>query len=194
MGEYFLSIRLFLVVLAIVVVPFAFTGCGDSDNGSETGSAATQVNGSRGGEEEASPEADGEGDSDGGPESGGEAEPEGGSPSKAEFIAQADALCKESLKALESEFKAFKADLEEEGASNFEKAIEKFVGETYVPHYEGLIEELEALGTPNGDEQQIGEFLAAFQQGLDQANRNPAQFISSRGRLGKTPKLAGAYG
>jgi hypothetical protein len=64
-----------------------------------------------------------------------------------------------------------------------------------LPADQKQVEELEALGAPSGDGQQVEAMLAAMQQGVEAGEAQPPQkFISSESTLQKGRGLAQAYG
>lgn len=114
--------------------------------------------------------------------------------SKEEFIARADAICKQSNARMEAGFaKILK------GAKNPAKPskaeYEKLVGEVMVPNLKREIAKLRALGIPDGDEERVEAMLSALEEGEETAERDPkAVTASSDAVFGIASRIAGEYG
>ena len=118
----------------------------------------------------------------------------GESISKEEFIAKADAICKQGNERMEAGFaKRLK------GVKSLNKLkkgeYEQLISEVMVPSLEKEIEELRALGVPEGDEERVEAMLAALEEGQETAERNPAAVnASSDAVFGIASRLASEYG
>lgn len=114
---------------------------------------------------------------------------------KAQFIAQADSICKEGDEQLAQ---AITVGLEGSGPvsskAEEEARLKEVVETVLVPAYEERIDQISALSAPNGDEDSIASILSAVQQGLDKAGEQPQGFIGSNARFGQAGKLAKKYG
>lgn len=114
--------------------------------------------------------------------------------SKAQFIKKADQVCKEANKRMEAAFVAFL-----EGNRDITRpdgpAVEGLVGKILVPSIKREISELEALGTPDGDEDEIDEILTALEEGVETAEDNPKVVTGSADTVfGIASRLAEEYG
>ena len=82
---------------------------------------------------------------------------------KAEFIAQADAICKESNKQIEKAGK-------EIGESSSAAEVDAFAADTVAPAIQSQLDGIEALGAPTGDEAQITAILDAAQADITRSS------------------------
>ncbi len=114
--------------------------------------------------------------------------------SKEEFIAKADAICKESSERMATGFsKRLKDAKKLVKPQNAE--LEKLVGDVMVPNIEREIEELRALGIPAGDEERVEAMIEALEEGVEVAERNPqAVTVSSDAVFGIAARIAAEYG
>lgn len=109
---------------------------------------------------------------------------------KAEFINQADAICRESNAAIESEAqRLFGA-----GAKPSKQDEAAFVTDTLVPSIEEDNDRIRALPLPSGDEEEISEFLYLSDTGAAEAKADPEGFPQSAPSLKGARKGAKAYG
>jgi hypothetical protein len=115
--------------------------------------------------------------------------------SKAQFIKQADAICAKGNKENEAEFEEF---AKENGLSEKKEPTkaqqEEAISEIVAPGVEKQIEEIDALGAPEGDEGKIEAMVAAVEEGAEEIEANPASLIEGKNPLAKGSKLAKEYG
>jgi hypothetical protein len=126
---------------------------------------------------------------------GGEDSSTGGpSISKEAFIAKVDAICKRGNGRVEVAFADFleeNKDLKRPKPADFEG----LVGDVLVPSVKREIEEVRALGAPDGDEEDVDEMVDALEEGVETAERNPkAVTNSSDAVFGIASRLAEEYG
>lgn len=112
---------------------------------------------------------------------------------KAEFIKQGDAICKEGNDQSEKEAEEFA----EENDFTLEKAsdeqLEEAVSEVLVPNLNQQAEEIEALGAPEGDEEQVEEIIVSLEGAAEEIEDEPG--IVFDGEVLKEPsELAEDYG
>jgi hypothetical protein len=111
---------------------------------------------------------------------------------KAEFVRKANKLCENLTDRLLAE--ASPAELREAEDESDAEAIENRL----VPAVEGQIDELRALGTPEGDEEQLNTFYETLEGVMQSAKANPQRFLSELGNFerpyGEVERLAKAYG
>jgi hypothetical protein len=114
--------------------------------------------------------------------------------SRAAFIKKADAICEKSNERLGTAFvSSLKKNKGVKKPSNAE--YEKLVGTVMVPNVKKEIEELKALGAPDGDEDRIDAMIETLEEGVEIAERDPkAVVISSDAVFGIASRLAGEYG
>lgn len=127
----------------------------------------------------------------------GSSDDESSSLTKAQFIAQADAICKKGNAEIESEVEAF---AEENGIEENEepsKAQQAEVSETILaPNIENQSEEIRDLEAPSGDEDEVSAMLDSLDEGVEAVEANPeAPFESNQPNpFGQANKLAKEYG
>lgn len=113
--------------------------------------------------------------------------------SKMEFIAQANKICKEERAQFDVEYASFLARIAKSRES--EKAQTKeFAATILAPRYEDVVEGIENLGAPGGDEEQISVFLSALQNELDETSANPLRELNKLTPFTRSSKLATEYG
>lgn len=92
---------------------------------------------------------------------------------KAEFIKQGDAICKESGDQSEKEAEEFA----EENGFTLEKAsteqLEEAVAEVLVSTLRQQADEISALGAPEGDEEQVEEIITSLEGATDEIEDEP---------------------
>lgn len=118
------------------------------------------------------------------------------SPTKAEFIAQADAICKQGNDEIEADFETFAKEngIKENEEPSKAQGVE--ISETILlPNIENQAEELRDLEVPNGDEAEISAMLASLDQGVEEAEEDPeALFTAKSDPFGPANKKAKEYG
>ncbi|HEU5104604.1 MAG TPA: hypothetical protein VFU11_02060 [Solirubrobacterales bacterium] len=127
---------------------------------------------------------------------GGSSDDETSSLTKAQFIKQGDAVCKEVE---EKRGKAIGDFYDKEEARSAQelgaKGQEKLVLEVALPPVKGLEGELEALGAPEGDESEIEAMFKALDQAIAEVEKNPNSVLASaESPFDKPGELATKYG
>jgi hypothetical protein len=114
---------------------------------------------------------------------------------KAQFIKQADAICAKGNKENEAEFEEF---AKEKGLSESKEPTkaqqEEAISDIVAPGVQKQIEEIDALGAPEGDEGKVEAMIAAVEEGAGKIEENPASLIEGKNPLAKGSKLAKEYG
>ena len=115
---------------------------------------------------------------------------------KAEFIKQADAICKKENAKIATEFKSFAKEngipLDKE--PNPEQG-EELVEEILIPNVKSQAEAIRDLGAPSGEEEKVTELLESLDEGIEEAEEDPgALFSSETDSFAKANKLARDYG
>ena len=115
---------------------------------------------------------------------------------KAEFIKEVDAVCAKGNKQIETKFidyvqsTGFKV-----GQQPSEKQLEELLETLLIPTVEQETEEIEDLGMPKGDEQEVEALLAAIEEGREKAEEDPKSVILETGvAFAKADELAKKYG
>lgn len=154
--------------------------CGDEDSSTT------------GGEDNAAATSGGEGSGAGGDDRGSTVQPT--SESKEDYVAKANALCKERTQQIQMEVGELLEDLPANGNGNQRAGLRKLVEKGVAPGLEAEIEELRELGAPEGDEKQIEEILAAIEATITEMRKNPKAFVDDPKAFARTRRLAGPYG
>jgi uncharacterized protein with von Willebrand factor type A (vWA) domain len=115
--------------------------------------------------------------------------------SKAQFIKQADAICEKGNEENEAEFEEF---AKENGLSEKQEPTkaqqEEAISEIVAPGVQKQIDEIDALGAPEGDEKQIEAMVAAVEEGVEEIEEDPGSLTEGKNPLAKGSKLAKEYG
>lgn len=112
---------------------------------------------------------------------------------KVEFIKQGDRICEKANEQSETEAEEFA----EENGFTLEKAskdqLEEAVAEVLVPNLNQQAEELDALGAPEGDEEQVEEIIVSLEDAAGEIEDEPKLVFA--GEVLKEPsELASDYG
>lgn len=112
---------------------------------------------------------------------------------KVEFIAQGDAICEKAENQAETEAEAFA----EENGFDLEKAtdeeLEEAIAEVLVPALERQSEEIDALGPPEGDEEEVEAIVVALEDGTAAVEDDPSSVLEGS-PLKEASQLAKDYG
>ena len=114
---------------------------------------------------------------------------------KAQFVRDANKICKTEGDKVERASKQFFADAPPDKEPP-PAEIEKFGEKTVYPAIQSTIDRIKALGAPAGDEDTVNAYLAALQAGLDELKQNPQQLAEggSAPAFEQADKLASDYG
>lgn len=112
---------------------------------------------------------------------------------KAEFIKQGDAICKETDKSQNQKIRAY---LAENPKTPSTKANTEKVISVAFPQIKAEVEELAALDPPSGDEEEIEAIVAGVEEGLEEAEKNPVSTnkTGAGNPFDEVGKLARKYG
>lgn len=83
-------------------------------------------------------------------------------PTRQEFVAQADAICRSA----EQDLTAQSRDLGFYVPDGLDEEEAEFIEQEVIPFYQGQIDEIRELTPPTGDEERIEEALSAAERGL----------------------------
>jgi hypothetical protein len=115
--------------------------------------------------------------------------------SKAEFLKKGNAICKEGNESINSEFEEFdKENNLSETAEPPKEAQEEAVEQVLIPAINRQVEEVKALGTPEGDEGELAELISAEEGVVEEAEENPLLLFESTAKQKEANKLATDYG
>jgi len=112
---------------------------------------------------------------------------------KAEFIKQGDAICKQANEQSQSDAEDFakENDFELEKASK--EQLEEAIGEVLVPSLNQQAEEISALGAPEGDEEKVDAIVVSLEGAAEEIESDPGAVFEGE-PLDEASKLAGDYG
>ncbi len=109
------------------------------------------------------------GDSDGG---------EASAPlTKAQFLNQADQICRKRLKEKDEVVKAAVKEVADSGKQETSKQLQNEVGESILSTYRHIASEIDALEPPSQDEDDVEEFVGMLEDGLDEADADPSGIL-----------------
>jgi hypothetical protein len=108
---------------------------------------------------------------------------------KAQFIQQADAICKKGNQRIDAAAEqVFSGNREPSKAQ-----LNRFATQTLIPDVQRQIDEVRALDEPSEDEDQVNEFLDSAQAELDKGREDPS-YMTSEKSFAKTNELGQQYG
>lgn len=112
---------------------------------------------------------------------------------KVEFIEQGDEICRQAEKRSEPEAEEFaeENDFELEKATDAE--LEEAIAAVLVPALEQQAEEIDALGAPEGDEEEIEAIVVALRDGAAEVDDDPSLAFEGE-PLKEASQLARDYG
>ncbi|MGI8728086.1 MAG: hypothetical protein ACR2K6_10475 [Solirubrobacterales bacterium] len=110
--------------------------------------------------------------------------------SKPDFVAQADSICTdetaEAQKAAEERFG---------DQTPSDEQIQSYVDEVLVPNLEDQANQIDELGAPTGDDDQVGAIVDALRSGIDELENDPTILTDGDGTaFAEANKLAADYG
>ncbi len=115
--------------------------------------------------------------------------------SKAQFLKQGNAICEEGSKSINAEFEEFSKENNLSETKEPPKPVhEEAVEEILIPAISSQIEEVKALGTPEGDEGELEKLLTAEEEVLEEAEENPTSLFETSAKQKEANKLASEYG
>lgn len=106
---------------------------------------------------------------------------------KAEFIKQADGICKKGEARIEVE-------AEELGGPTTMAQQKELVTDVVVPGIQDQAERIADLGAPEDDEETIEEMIEAIEKGAAELEANPLAGMEGKAPLSDASKIARAYG
>jgi hypothetical protein len=108
---------------------------------------------------------------------------------KAEFIKQADAICKQGNQRINAAAKDVFTTKQEPSQAQ----LKQFATETLIPDVQGQVDEVRALNEPSDDEAQVNEFLDSAQSELDKGKKDPLYMTTDKS-FSKANQLGKQYG
>ena len=111
---------------------------------------------------------------------------------KAEFTKQANAGCKEHTKEREKLFKEVSATIDPSEVTR--KDQEMLISDVLLPPYEKDIENIQSLGAPEGDEQQVEDIVKAMEKSVENVEAKPLVALRDTSQFAEANELAKKYG
>lgn len=106
--------------------------------------------------------------------------------SKAEFTEQANEICRVGGEQIDARAEAL-------GPDPSQAEIEEFATEVVAPNVQDQIDQIEALGAPEGDEDEVQEIVDAVQESLDEVEEDPS-VLRTGDPFAEANRLAADYG
>ena len=125
---------------------------------------------------------------------GGDDDSTGATLTKAEFIAQADTICKDGEDALEQEADEFAEENDVDIENPTEAQQEEVISDVVAPAVRQQAEAIDGLGAPEGDEETVEAIVAAVESGADELESDPKLLLEGENPLGEGSELAREYG
>lgn len=112
--------------------------------------------------------------------------------SKAQFTKQANALCQKSGEERVARYRAQQAAEKDSLGSSEQR--EQLFREAFIFPFEEMIEEVEELGVPEGDEQELEAIFKEWKRGAKIFEADPLLLLSEPPTFAKANKLSQEYG
>lgn len=115
---------------------------------------------------------------------------------KAEFVKEGNAICTKGNAKIESEFEAFTKDRNlSENKAPSKVVQEEAAEEILIPLISSQVEELRALGAPEGDEGEVEKILTGAEEAIEEGEEDPASLLGNGpGKFKEVNKQAREYG
>jgi hypothetical protein len=115
--------------------------------------------------------------------------------SKAQFIKKADAACSQSAEQVQVELAALLKENDFSLNETHSAAESSGLVAVLASSLETQVEEIRALGVPDGDEDEVEAILTAFEEGVEKAEEDPKAAANGEvDLLGSAGELAREYG
>jgi hypothetical protein len=111
---------------------------------------------------------------------------------QAQFVKQAEAICTQSHKKVQGEYRAFEEAAPGRGTPAG-KQLEEFAETVVVPSLETQLDQLDELGPPQGAEAKANAYFETLEGVIEEGESNPSALVGSTPwqRLGKAAKAVG---
>lgn len=114
--------------------------------------------------------------------------------SKAQFVKEANAICKKGSDKMHSDYMAFSNE-KNDNPTPSQAEYKEFVNTVVAPNVTREIDEIRAIGAPKGDEERVEAIIAALEEGLEKTREKPELALSANREIfAQAIKLATAYG
>jgi ABC-type Fe3+-citrate transport system substrate-binding protein len=116
--------------------------------------------------------------------------------SKAEFVKEANAICTKGGKSINAEFEEFSKENNLSQTKAPPKQVqEEAVEQILIPSIRRQVDEVKALGTPEGDEGELQEAIAAQEEVIEEGEEDPVTLLEGESAKQKEAnKMARDYG
>lgn len=101
-----------------------------------------------------------------------------GSLSKDEFVEKANEICKTTRKEFQTAYAKFLQEKESKAPSKT-VLVEELVKTVALPHFEQEINQIGELGAPQDYANEVGSYLSALKERLDEGKQNPLGLVTS---------------
>lgn len=118
---------------------------------------------------------------------------------KKEFVKKATSICEKASQAyVQVAYASLSKEVKKQPDVPQNELEYRVVGQLYAPTFRKELDEIRALGMPEGDEEEIEAILGSIEQGLKEAEEDPQRFSEDLAKFGRpferAVKLAKAYG
>lgn len=113
---------------------------------------------------------------------------------KAQFTKQVNALCKKSGEERVAQYRARQAAEQGTKKGGGEKAREELFRQSFVIPFQEMVEEIEELGAPEGDEEELEAIYEEWLRGAEIFEQDPLLLLSEPPTFDKANKLSAEYG
>ncbi len=104
--------------------------------------------------------------------------------SRSEYVKQANAICAAGNKEINEEFEKFaKENGLKQNQPPPEAKLTEAAEDFFIPSIRRQVEEVAALGVPEGAEEQVETFIANAEAEVERAEENPGQLISDNSTM-----------
>jgi hypothetical protein len=117
-----------------------------------------------------------------------------GPPTKAEFVERGDAICEKGKQEKDAAAIAYEEKNHLDTPQKVSKAVgEGLVTDVVLPPLRAMVEELDDLDPPSGDEDHVAAMIGSFEKELEEIERDPGDALLGF-PFAQAEKLAAAYG
>jgi hypothetical protein len=169
-----LSKRLIAMLAGVIAIAVIAAGCGSSNSSTSSGGTSSSSSGSS--------------------TSSGEAG--GSSEAKAEFIKEAETICRESYASTNVEGQKFAIKNNINIKKPTKAQTEELIGKVLGPAVREQAKAISDLGAPSGEEAEVKAIVKAIKAGAEETEENPRTLMKQKdgGPFAKANELVEAYG
>jgi hypothetical protein len=115
------------------------------------------------------------------------------SPTRQEFLKQAEAVCARAEKQQRAAYTKALQQQETANAGSSQRVVQQLSAEVIIPRAKKMVTELEALGSPEGNEHVVEELFREFRKGVAKAEASMKSFLAGTA-FAAADEAAKAYG